>query len=776
MGSDRSAHELSWADRRHPHVIGRSPQRLGWFRDCVRPGMHPAYVRVSLRTLAIAALASAFGSIEILAQAQPAGRPVIGLAFGGGSAKGLAHIGVIQWFEEHRIPIDLVAGTSMGGLVGGAFSTGMPAAELRAMIEGTDWDAMFGTSSFEFKNVRRKRDARNYPSRLEFGLKGGVVAPSALNDGQQVDLFLARIAAPYYAVQSFDELPTPFRCVAVDLVSAERIVMSSGSLAQAMRATMSLPGIFPPIETEKRVLVDGGAMDNVPADVVRDMGATVVVAVDVGTDPEAIDYSLFSLMGHTVDAMMRASTRRGMAVADHTIKVDVSGFGSLDWRRSPELIQRGYEAASRLEAQLLPLALDPEAYRAWEDARQARRRPPLPTVQFLATSGMATTDAGVARKALAHYIGGPPDVPALERDLSALSGLDRYQGITWQMVGPPGREGLLIRARQKAYAPPFMMFSVNLENTTSNDFRFQLAARYLGFDAFGTGSELRIDGAIGSDPSLAASLHKPLGTSGLFVRGTTGFRQATFDFVADETVVAQYRERRGLVGGEFGANLTRISEVSGGLTVGRLSADVRAGDPGLPGLSGIESIAFVQYERDGQDSPVIPSRGWRLVAQARRFLTTPNAPNVTRTNDGLTQADANVSSFWTVRRRNRLFVVASAGTSFDNTPLPTEQFTLGRLFRLDAYSVGERLGDHLVLGTVGYLRQVGRLPDFLGGPVFAGLWIENGSAFNDTGDVDVHTQTGLGVILDTLLGPVVVGTGIGLDGGWRTFMGVGRIF
>ena len=391
--------------------------------------MSSQYARLPIRTLVIAVLATGLGQSDAPAQTRPAGQQVVGVAFGGGSARGIAHIGVIQWFEEHRIPIDLVAGTSMGGLVGGSYASGMSAAELRAMIEGTDWDVMFGSSSFGFKNLRRKRDARSYPSRLEFGLKGGIVAPSALNDGQQVDLLLARIAAPYYAVESFDDLPTPFRCVAVDLVSADRIVIGSGSLAQAMRATMSLPGVFPPMQIENRVLVDGGALDNVPADVVREMGATVVIAVDVGVKPEAINYSLFSLMGRTVDVMMTASTRRAVMAADHTIKVDVEGFGSLDWRRSSELIQRGYQAAARLEAELLPLALEPDAYRAWQERRNARRQPALPAVQFLATSGMTAADAGLARKALARYLNAAPDVPALERDLSALAGLDRYEGI-----------------------------------------------------------------------------------------------------------------------------------------------------------------------------------------------------------------------------------------------------------------------------------------------------------------------------------------------------------
>ena len=275
------------------------------------------------------------------AWAQPA-RPTVGVAFGGGSARGIAHIGVIQWFEEHHVPIDVAAGTSMGGLVGGGFASGMSAAELRTLIATTDWDVMFGSSSFQFKNIRRKEDARSYPSRLEFGIKNGLAAPTSLNDGQQVDFLLTRIAAPYYALARFDDLPTPFRAVAVDLRAGEKVVIENGSLATALRATMSLPGIFPPVERDGRVLVDGGALDNVPADVVRALGPAVVIAIDVGIAPEDnVDYSMFGLMGRTVDAMMRSATREALKSADLTIAVDVKGFGSLDWRRADELIARG---------------------------------------------------------------------------------------------------------------------------------------------------------------------------------------------------------------------------------------------------------------------------------------------------------------------------------------------------------------------------------------------------------------------------------------------------
>ena len=263
-------------------------------------------------------------------------RPTVGVAFGGGSARGIAHVGVIRWLEEHRIPIDVAAGTSMGGLVGGAYATGMEPAELQTFITTLDWDQLFGASTFAYKNIRRKTDARAYPSRLEFGLKGGIVPPTAINSGEHVELLLGRIAAPYFEIQDFDELPTPFRTVAVDLLSAQPVVMRSGSLADAMRATMSLPLIFPPTQVNGQVLIDGGTMDNVPADVVKAMGASHVIAVNVGdlSDREGVSYTMLGVAGNTLDAMMRASTRRAIAAADVVINVPLEKYGSLDWRRA----------------------------------------------------------------------------------------------------------------------------------------------------------------------------------------------------------------------------------------------------------------------------------------------------------------------------------------------------------------------------------------------------------------------------------------------------------
>ena len=436
--------------------------------------------------------------------ARDAGRPTVGVAFGGGSARGIAHVGVIRWFEEHRIPIDVAAGTSMGGLVGGAFASGMDARELQAFIAALNWDELFGSSRFAYKNIRRKADGRAYPSRLEFGLRGGIVPPSALNDGESVELMLGRIAGPYFDVDSFDDLPTPFRTVAVDLLTAQPVVMRTGSLADAMRATMSLPLIFPPVAVDGQLLIDGGTMNNVPADVVKAMGADRVVAVNVGdlSNPERVSYTMFGIAGTTIDAMMRASTLRVLTSADVVVNVPLREYGSLDWRRSADLIEEGYRAAEAMRESLLPLALDEAQFEAWQRARQARRRTELPAPVFLELEGFGANDASRLTPLMERHIGVPLDVAGIERDIAIVSGLDRYETVTWRLTHDAARGyGLRLRGRLKAYAPPFMMLGVNLENTTSSDFRITASARYLGFDMPLSGSELRVDGTIGSNPN-----------------------------------------------------------------------------------------------------------------------------------------------------------------------------------------------------------------------------------------------------------------------------------
>ncbi len=711
-----------------------------------------------------------------------AGRDRIGVAFGGGSARGIAHVGVVRWFEEHHIPIDVAAGTSMGGLVGGAFATGMNADELEAMLAAIDWDAMFGSSNFEFKNVRRKRDSRAYPSHLEFGLKGGFTPPTAINNGQQVDLLLARIAAPYYGIASFDALPTPFRTVSVDLKKARYVVLRDGSLAVAMRATMSLPLIFPPVELDGQVLVDGGAMDNVPADVVRDeLKAARVVAINVGdlSDKEKIDYSMLGLAGETLDAMMRANSLRALEAADIVINVPLKEFGSLDWRRYSEMIAAGYQAAEAMKDDLLPLAVDEAAWRAWLDDRAARRRTAMPVPASVLVEGTARNDAHVMEGMLAKHVGRPLDVASLEADITRLGGLGRYQSLTWQIMPTAAGDVLEIRAREKKHGPPFVLLGFALENISANDLQFGVAGRYVGFDLAGSGSEVRLDAGVGSTQTVAGEIYWPLGTSPLFVAPNAGATRQTVDRVAEGRLVASYQETRGWIGIDAGVSPGRIDEIRLGVQLARFDATVRVGDPGLPELRGRKTVANLQWTHDGQDSPVVPSRGLYVIASVRYFLDAPEAPASApsaRSSKDVTQGEISLSRFWSVRDRGRFFLSGGAGTSFDGRPLPTEQFAVGGPFRLGALNVGERRGDHFLIASAGYLHQALRLPDFLGGPLLVGGWFDVGDAYDAWADADASVQVSAGAIVDTLLGPAFVAASAGFDGRWRAYFGIGRVF
>ena len=545
---------------------------------------------------------------------------------------------------------------------------------------------------------------------------------------------------------------------------------------------MSLPLIFPPVQRDGQVLVDGGAMDNVPADVVKAMGAGRVVAINVGdlADLKEVNYSLLGLAGETLDAMMRANTKAGMKQADIIIDVPLADYGSLDWRKSDALIAEGYKAAESMRDSLLPLAVSEAEYARWKASRKSRRRTALPVPAFVRVEGFSVSDQRRLSGLLAGHVGVAFELAAIEADLTALSGLDRYETITWRIVSNAnGENGLLVETRVKPYGPPFLMVGFNLENTTSQDFRLTLTARYLRYDIAGSGSELRIDGTIGSDPGIGAEIYRPLGSSPLFVAPYAGIGKRTFDVIDGDVILARYGQSVARVGADLGVNLGLPSDVRVGVSVAQLSTTIEVGDPGLPEVDGKETAADIKWRYDTQDSPVVPSRGINASATLRHIFDSPDVERPLtgdRTSTGLTQLAGEMNAFRSVRERDRLFVLAGGGTSFTSQPLPTDQFALGFPFHLGSFDNGEIRGDHYYIATAGYLRRLGRLPDFLGGPIFAGAWLESGDAFDDWSKATLRTNASAGVVMDTIIGPVMLAGSAGFDGRWRTYLGVGRLF
>jgi NTE family protein len=481
----------------------------------------------------------------------------------------------------------------------------------------------------------------------------------------------------------------------------------------------------------------------------------------------------------TLDAMMRANTRRAVTSADVMINVPLKEYGSLDWRRAPALIREGYEAAQAESARLLPMAVSEAEWQQWRDARQARRRAAMPPVSFVDVAGAGSSDTKAMLRVLQRHVGVPFDLTAVEATIHELGGLDRYETLDWELVPRGADYGLVITAREKSYAPPFIFLGLNLENTTGNEFRFGLGGRYLAFDVLGSGTELRIDANIGSDPSLAAAWYRPLFGSAFFFEPLIGVGSKTLSVIDEGHTTAAYTRTEAAAQGDIGVNAGRLDEIRGGLRYGWLNANVSIGDPGLPELTGEESEVHLSWIHDGQDDAVVPSKGVHVIASLLHYISAPFVDSTTgRQSEGVTQLSGEASWFKSLSasKRRRIFAAGGLGTSFRGRPLATEQFALGGPFRMSAFSIGEHRGDHVAHGVGGYLHQIMRLPDFLGGPVFLGGWLEVGSAFDHIADAEVDMHTSGGIIADTLIGPVFGAVSAGINGDSRFYIGIGRTF
>ena len=224
--------------------------------------------------------------------AAASGRPRIGLVLAGGGAKGGAHVGVLKVLEEMHVPIDCIAGTSMGALVGGGYASGIPAKDLETFVTTIDWKKVVGSQGRrDLEPIEQKRDGVTYSNDFEFGITpDGIVLPGGLVNTSNIEDLLRSYVATARLTDQFDKLPIPYRAVATDMVTGSMVVLDKGDLATAMRASMAIPGAFAPVLMDDKILNDGGLVRNIPIDVARDLCADQVIVVnlvELPIDPEA---------------------------------------------------------------------------------------------------------------------------------------------------------------------------------------------------------------------------------------------------------------------------------------------------------------------------------------------------------------------------------------------------------------------------------------------------------------------------------------------------------
>ncbi len=721
-------------------------------------------------------------SCPVLAQEQaptaaPNRRPTLGLVLEGGGALGLAHVGVITWLEEHHIPVNYVAGTSMGGLVGGAYATGIGASGLRHLVASINWDeVMSGRIPYPDLSFRRKEDARDYPNNLEFGLRNGVQFPAGFNAGQHVSLIIDRFTLPYSEIGSFNDLPIPFACVATNLVTGKAEVFRSGSLSSALRATMSIPGVFTPVTGKDGTFADGGLLNNIPVDIAKKMGADIVLGVHLETAPLSPDAKLntFAVLGRSVEVMISANELRSMEDADLMITVPLSKYSSMDFKHAKEIIQAGYDAAAAKEKVLSSFSVDQVTWNQYLAAREARRKS-IPVPEFVAVSGANGNLSQQVQTHMSPIAGKPINFEELNQRILELNGLGRFSSVNYSLTEKNGQPGLTMNTNEKSYAPPLVQPLILIDGSNFENAQFNLGARITFLDVGGFRSEWRNDFILFSEYGLRSEYYHPFTpTSRWFIAPRGSIDDVPLYIYEENTQIATYRAKSGAGGLDLGRIYGRSGELRMGYEGGWQKYSRQSGDPTLPTFSGAFGDIRLQYKLDLLDEAVLPRQGHYVLGGFRWTNTSPIATNQYPVLEGSSL------NYFKVSEPSSFFINGFAGTTFNYaTGLP--QFSLGGSVRLVAYGQNELLVDKYYLGQAGYLRQFAKLPPLIGSGIYALGMLEGGQIYgtpliglgnlsNAPGDIAAA------VVVKSIFGPAQIGYAYGESGHHKFFFRIGRLF
>src|SRR5687768_4725446 len=716
-----------------------------------------------------------------VAVGQTAARPQIGLVLSGGGARGGAHIGVLKALEELRVPVDYVAGTSIGAAVGGFYVSGMSVADLEQLVESLEWETAFlNVTPRQLKSFRRKRDDDSFLVNQKPGLNDGEFElPIGLVQGQVIDMIISRETLRASQVQNFDQLAIPFRAVAGDIVTGEAVVLGSGSLARAIRASMSIPAALSPIEIDGRLLVDGGIAMNLPVSVARDMGADAVIAVDISSELLGRETlrSVLDVTSQLTNLLTRNGTLQQYAELTANDLLLVPKFGedltSMEFARMRETIQTGYDVVMQNRAEFEPLALSEQEYDAYLAARRDPRMSDLPVVDFvrLENGGRVADRVGAARLG-AIELGSPLDVDAVERAMNTVYGLDYYQNVRYGLVNDAEGTGIELDLDPRAWGPNYLQLGMEYSSAQDSDALFGLAASYLSTAINPLGGEWRVTAVIGDEPALIADLYQPFGSKGLYFYAPSLYLESTqFNVYEGDERITEAQLREGTLEFAVGRELLTWGEYRFGLRAAKGEFDLRVGDPTQISEEEFRRGEFFgRFSVDTMDSVAFPREGSQAVVEWRA------------SRQQLLEADADfdqlllAASHAQTWGRHTLLTTLRWDATVSGTAADSRLFRMGGFFDISGLNRNQLSGQHATRVGAAYYRRIGDLALF---PAFAGASLELGNAWESRDEISSN-----GAILggsfwagvDTPVGPVYVGYGRAEGGEDAFYISLGRVF
>lgn len=698
------------------------------------------------------------------AAAPDPGRPRTCLVLGGGGARGAAHIGVLKVLERQRVPIDCIVGTSMGAVVGGLYASGYSADEIEAVLDRIDWaEVLRDKPPREERSMRRKEDDLRLLGGVEVGLSNGKIAfPQGLIQGQKLEMLLRRLLLPTWQVRDFDALPIPFRAVATDIVSGEKVVFAQGDMALAIRASMSVPGVFAPVRYQDRLLVDGGVVDNLPIDEARRLGAQRLIVSRVGTplltearldSPLAISHQMASvLMQREVNAQLAT-----LGPQDLLITPPLGAMGSQEFNRSAQAVGVGEQAAQAELAAIGRYQVDAEHYAAF----QRQHRPPAyaaPIIDFVQVLRGDTRTGRYLEQRLQPQVGQPLAPAQVEQQVATAYGEGRYEQVQWRLDDRDGRQGLVLAPQDKRWGPDFLHFALRLSDDFNGSSNYQLISELTRTGLSDQGAELKLRVGLGEVEEAFAEYYRPFGNSGRHALSSYAkYRATDLDLaLTGGGNLAEFRYSQWLGGLRWTYSPHPDWELATFLERGRERLRLDVGNPSELGnyRADMGSVGW-QLRHDSIDSSAFPSRGQRVSLTRQHYLAalgTEDSAAVTRLQwDGA----------WSYGD-NRWLGGLRASSAHGGDNLLASYGFLGGLGNLSGYPEEAIFAPQTALARVVYYRRLAHADSLLSLPLYVGGSVEWGGFWRSRSQVGIdgmQTAGSLFVGADTFLGPVFLGYG-----------------
>ncbi len=748
-----------------------------------RCGAHRGQCMHIARTLFLSALllGSAVGTAQTPAGEPPAQRPRIGLVLSGGGARGAAHIGVLKALDRLHVPIDAIAGTSMGAVVGGLYASGMTGREIEQAMATVDWQSAFRDRLRRTElGWRRKEEDRDFLVNLPLGLHGRkLVIPEGLVQGEKLTETLRQLTLPVGTITDFDALPTRFRAVATDLETGEAVILKDGDLTTAMRASMSAPGVFGPVEYRGRLLVDGGLTENLPVEVARAMGVDVLIVVDAGypLQPRKELSSLPSITNQVLAILLRRDSQRQLKTltsADIVVSPQLGDFSSYDFEDTLRIVDAGERAADVVADRLGALVAPEDQYTSYLAARQAARSG-LPKVAFIEVEPDSRRYQRQIEDLFGPFVGSTLDPAALKAQTDSLYGRGDLELLDYHLVQDgAGQTGLGFTALRNSWGPNYLRFGVSLQDDFQGNTIFNAAGRLDITELNSLGAELRLDGQIGTDPLFGAELYLPLSNRVRY-------------FIAPHAQVDAYNVPQDQAGRQIG--YYRVNTINEGLDVGREFSTW--GELRL----GVQEVRGASHVSEGDFS--IPASNFNIVQFYSRFgydtLDAPNFPHsgqafsvqFTGENNGGGEIGSNQFTFdWRGAHtwgKSTLVGWFSGGSTIGGSETNVRTFfPLGGFLNLSGLRTQSLAGPQYAIGRLIYLRKVGSGGEgILDVPAYVGVSFEDGNVWSSRSQIsfaDTHKDASIFFGADTYIGPAYFAIGYDNSSSLVFYIYLGRSF